>query len=129
MVDHPRAALRRARRRAVSGLGILLVVAGLAILAVTYSLIPARVYQFWPLLIVLVGVVGLLRRPGWLEELDLVLPGVANAASRPRRMFSFFLIGLGLFLLVLSLHLVPDRVVGPAILIGLGLLLVWRRSR
>jgi hypothetical protein len=119
----------RARRRAISGIGILLVLFGLVVLAVTYAIVPATIYRLWPVILIVVGVVGLLRRPGWLQELDIAVPGVGAAAARPRRYFSWFLIGLGLVLLLFSLRLVDERVIGPGILIGLGLLFLWRRAR
>lgn len=76
------------------------------------------------------GVFGLLRRPGWVSELDLQLgPFAARTADRPRRVFSWLLVVVGLVFLPFTLHLVDERVIGPALLIGLGLLLLWRRSR
>lgn len=117
-------------RRGLSGAGILLVVVGLVVLGVTYSVLPPLVYQLWPLILIAVGVFGLLRRPGWVSELDLQMgPVVSRTADRPRRVFSWFLVVLGLVCLPFTLHLVDERVVGPGLLIGLGLLLVWRRSR
>jgi hypothetical protein len=116
-------------RRGLSGLGLLLVIAGLVALAVTYSVIPPSVYRLWPLVLVAVGVFGLVRRPGWVKELDFYLPELSRAADRPRRVFSLALIATGLVSLVFSLRLVDERIVGPVVLIGLGLLLLWRRSR
>lgn len=130
-VHNPDSPLRaaRSRRRAISGIGILLVLVGLVVLAVTYALLPPSVYRLWPLILVVVGLVGLLRRPGWLQELDIAAPGVGAAAARPHRFFSWFLIALGVVLLLFSVHLVDERVIGPGIVIGLGLLLLWRRAR
>lgn len=116
-------------RRGLSGLGLLMVVVGLLALAVTYSVLPASVYRLWPLALVALGVFGLLRRPGWVQELDFQVPELGRAADRPRRVFSWVLIGAGLVFLVFSLGLVDERIVGPLVLIGLGLLLLWRRSR
>ncbi|HEV2035049.1 MAG TPA: DUF5668 domain-containing protein [Candidatus Dormibacteraeota bacterium] len=127
------------RRRGVSGLGLLLVLVGTVILLVSFSKLPRSVDELWPLILVGVGLVGLLRRPGWIEELDLAVPGAGEAVpgarrahaerSRPRRGFSLFLIGSGLFLLLLTAHVVDQRLIGPGLLIALGLLLLWRRSR
>ena len=117
------------RRRGVSGLGILLVLVGTVILLVSFSRLPSSVYELWPLILVGVGLVGLVRRPGWIQELDLALPGAGDAVRRPRRGFSLFLIGSGLFLLLLTTHVVDRRLIGPGLLIALGLLLLWRRSR
>jgi Domain of unknown function (DUF5668) len=117
------------RRRGVSGLGILLVLVGAVILAVSFSKLPRSVYELWPLILVGVGLVGLLRRPGFIQELDLAFPGVGEALHRPRRGFSLFLISSGLILLLFTTHVVDQRVIGPGILIALGLLLLWRRSR
>jgi cell wall-active antibiotic response 4TMS protein YvqF len=127
------------RRRGVSGLGILLVLVGTVILLVSFAKLPSSVYELWPLILVGVGLVGLVRRPGWIQELDLALPGAGDAAPgarrahtethRPRRGFSLFLIGSGLFLLLLTTHVVDRRLIGPGLLIALGLLLLWRRSR
>jgi hypothetical protein len=117
------------RRRGVSGLGILLVLVGGVILAVSFSKLPRSVYDLWPVILVGVGLVGLLRRPGWIEELDLAVPGAGEAVRRPRRGFSLFLIGSGLFLLLFTTHVVDQRLIGPGFLIALGLLLLWRRSR
>ncbi len=117
------------RRRGVSGLGILLVLVGAVILAVSFSKLPRSVYELWPLILVGVGLVGLFRRPGWIQELDLALPGAGEAVRRPRRGFSLFLIGSGLFLLLLTTHVVDQRVIGPGILIALGLVLLRARAR
>ncbi len=117
------------QRRGLSGLGLLLVAVGLVALAVTYSVLPSSVYRFWPLVLVAVGLFGLIRRPGWVKELDFHLPELGRAADRPRRVFSVALIVVGLVSLVFSLGLVDERIVGPVVLIGLGLLLLWRRSR
>jgi len=117
------------RRRTVSGLGIILVLIGLLVLAVNFSLLPRFVYELWPLIIVAIGVFGLLRRPGWIDEIDVLVPGAGEAVSRPRRRGSLVLISAGLVLLLFSLHLVDERVIGPALLIGLGALLLWRRTR
>jgi hypothetical protein len=125
----PEVAARIPGRRGVSGLGLLLVVVGAVVLLVSFSVLQARVYELWPVILIVVGALGLLRRPGWIEELDLTVPGAGEAVRSPRRGFSWFLIGAGLVLLLLTTHLVDQRVVGPAILIALGLLLLWRRSR
>lgn len=117
-------------RRGLSGLGLVMVIAGLLGLAVAYAVLPPAVYRLWPLLLVAVGVFGLLRRPGWVTELDFRLgPEFGRAADRPRRIFSLALIVAGLFFLLLTLHLVDERIVGPVVLIALGLVLLWRRSR
>lgn len=118
------------RRRGLSGLGIGLVLVGLLGLAIAYSVVPERVYRWWPLILVAVGLFGLVRRPGWVRELDIQLgPDLGRLADRPRRIFSWALIVLGAVALVFTLHLVDPRVLGPAVLILLGLLLLWRRSR
>jgi hypothetical protein len=127
------------RRRGVSGLGILLVLVGTVILLVSFSKLPPSVYELWPLILVGVGLVGLVRRPGWIEELDLAVPGAGEAvpgarrahieSRRPRRGFSLFLIGAGLSLLLLTTDVVDQRLIGPGFLIALGMLLLWRRSR
>ena len=107
-----------------------MVILGLLGLAITYAVLPASVYRLWPLLLVALGVFGLLRRPGWVTELDFHLgPEFGRAADRPRRLFSLVLIVTGLVLLNLTLHLVDERIVGPVVLIGLGLALLYRRAR
>jgi hypothetical protein len=116
-------------RRGVSGLGILLLVIGAIALLVSFRVLPATVYELWPVILMAVGVLGLVRRPGWIEELDIAAPGAGEAVRRPRRGFSWFLIGSGVLLLLITTHLVDERVIGPAILIALGLLLIWRRWR
>jgi hypothetical protein len=117
------------RRRGVSPLGLVLIVLGLVALLVTYSFLPGWVPRFWPLLIVAIGVLGLFRRPSIVTELDTLIPGVAGTADRTRRRFSLGVIGLGLVLLVFTSHLVDERIAGPAVLIALGLALLWRRYR
>src|SRR5438132_2331125 len=88
--------LRGARRRGLSGVGLALVIAGLLALAIAYSTIPAGLLRLWPLALVAVGVLGILRRPGWVDELDLRLgPDVARGLDRPRRVFSLVLVGVG----------------------------------
>jgi hypothetical protein len=121
---------RSLRRRGISGLGLLLVIAGLLVLAVTYSSLAGRIVQFWPLALIGVGVFGVLRRPGWVDELDVLYgPQVSRSLDRPRRVFSLVLIGLGGVFLLFTTGLVDTRVIGPGLLIALGLLLVWRRAR
>ncbi|MGH7775822.1 MAG: LiaF transmembrane domain-containing protein [Candidatus Dormibacterales bacterium] len=115
--------------RHVSRLGVLLVVAGLLAAAVTYSVLPPVVYRLWPLILVALGALGLMRRPGWVRDLDTVLPGTGQMALWPRRAVSWFLIVLGLVLLAFTLNLVDERIAGPALLIGLGAYLLWRRAR
>jgi hypothetical protein len=124
-----RSTFRSRGRRGVSGLGILLLVIGAVALLVSFSVLPSTFYQLWPVILVAVGVVGLLRRPGWIEELDIAAPGVGEAVRRPRRGFSWFLTGSGLLLLLFTTHAVDERVIGPGILIALGALLIWRRWR
>ena len=118
------------RRRGVSGLGLVLVILGLLALAVAYSRVPPEVFRWWPAILIAVGLFGVFRRPGWVDELD-VLYGqqVARTLDRPRRLFSVALIGLGCACLVFTTGLLDTRVVGPGILIALGLLLLWRRLR
>ena len=121
---------RGSRRRGLSGLGLLLVVLGLLALAVTYSALPHWVFRFWPAVFIAVGLFGLLRRPGWVQELDLQLgPQVSRTLDRPRRLFSLLLVGVGACALLFTTGLVDSRVLGPALLVALGLLLLWRRAR
>jgi hypothetical protein len=118
------------RRRPTSGLGLLLILVGLVTLAVSLFKVSPTVYRFWPLILVGVGVLGITRRPGWLVELDVALgPEVARVANYPRRIFSWILVIVGLFILPFNLQILPDVVIGPALLIGLGGFLIWRRSR
>jgi hypothetical protein len=117
-------------RRGLSGLGIVLVLIGLIALAVTYSVVPPIVPRLWPVIFIAVGLFGLLRRPGWVSELDFQLgPEFGRFADRQRRIFSWALVVLGLIFLVFTLRLVDERVLGPTMLVVLGLLLLWRRSR
>ncbi|HEX6547113.1 MAG TPA: DUF5668 domain-containing protein [Candidatus Dormibacteraeota bacterium] len=107
-----------------------MVIVGLIALAITYSVLPASVWRLWPVVLIAVGIFGLLRRPGWVEELDWrVGPEFGRAADRPRRVFSWALIVVGFVCLLFTLNLVDERIVGPVVLIGLGVLLMWRRSR
>lgn len=120
----------RGRRRGLSGLGILLIIVGLLALAVTYVTVPPWVFRLWPAVLVAVGLFGLLRRPGWVEELDLQFGSqVSRTLDRPRRLFSLVLVVLGVIGLLFTLGLVDTRVIGPALLIALGLFLLWRRAR
>jgi len=122
---------RRARgggRRGISGLGLVLVLAGLLAMAVSYSRLGPLVARLWPLGLVAVGVFGVLRRPGWVEELDVRLGAAAGRDGRGR-LFSLALAGAGLLCLVFTTGLVSSRVIGPAAVIVLGLFLVWRRAR
>ena len=124
------AARRPHRRRGLSGLGLLLVVVGLLALVVTYSKLPPRLFGLWPLAFVAVGLFGLVRRPGWVGELDFQLgTQVSRALDRPRRFFSLVLLAFGLFCLPFTLGLLSTRLIGPVLLVALGLLLLWRRAR
>jgi hypothetical protein len=107
------AARRPHRRRGLSGLGLLLVAVGLLGLVVTYSRLPPRLFGFWPLVFVAVGLFGLLRRPGWVQELDLQFGGQVSRA----------------LCLPFTLGLLSTRLIGPVLLVALGLLLLWRRAR
>ena len=121
---------RADRRRGISGLGLVLVIVGLLALAIAYPKIPADAFRWWPAVLIAVGLFGAVRRPGWVEELDLLYgQQVARAADRPRRIFSVGLVGLGCVCLLFTTGLLDARLVGPGILIALGLLLVWRRLR
>jgi LiaF transmembrane domain len=117
------------RRRGVSTFGLVLIILGLVALLVTYSFLPGWVPRFWPLLIVAIGLLALFRRPAIVTELDTLIPGVVGTADRTRRRFSLALIVLGLVLLVFTSHLVDERIAGPAVLIALGVALLWRRYR
>lgn len=120
----------REGRRGISGLGLILVVFGLLGLAIAYSAVPRETYRLWPLVLVALGAFGLLKRPGWVAELDLAVgPEVGRALDRPRRRFSLLLVLSGLALLLFTLHVVDERIAGPVVIIGVGLLLLWRRSR
>ena len=124
------AARRQHRRRGLSGLGLLLVVSGLLVLAVNYSRLPPRLFGLWPVAFVAVGVFGLLRRPGWVGELDLQFGGqVSRVLDRPRRLFSLLLLAFGCFCLPFTMGLLSTRLIGPILLVALGLLLLWRRAR
>lgn len=121
---------RGVRRRGLSGLGLLLVIAGLLAAAVAYSALPGWILGWWPAILVAVGVFGVLRRPGWVDELDVLYgPDVSRGVDRPRRAFSLALIVLGLLFLPFTTGHLDARVIGPVLLIALGLLLVWRRAR
>jgi hypothetical protein len=63
----------------------MLVLVGAVILAVSFSILPRTVYGFWPLILVGVGVVGLSRHPGWIQELDFAMPGAKEALLLWRR--------------------------------------------
>ena len=120
----------RGRRRGLSGLGILLVIVGLLALAVTYVTVPPWVFRLWPAVLIAVGLFGLLRRPGWVEELDLQFgTQVSRTLDRPRRLFSLFLVLAGAMGLLFTLGFIDSRVIGPALLIALGAFLLWRRAR
>ena len=73
---------------------------------------------------------GLVRRPGWVQELDFQFgPQVSRALDRPRRIFSLLLIAFGAVCLPFTLGLVSTALIGPILLVALGLLLLWRRAR
>lgn len=121
---------RSGRRRGVSGLGLVLVILGLLALAVTFARVPPVVFRLWPLILVAVGAFGLVRRPGWVEEMDVAWgSGAARTVDRPRRIFSLAVAVVGAVALLFTMGLVDGRVIGPALLVGLGLLFVWRRAR
>jgi 4-amino-4-deoxy-L-arabinose transferase-like glycosyltransferase len=124
------AARRPHRRRGLSGLGLLLVVVGLLAVAINYSRLPPRLFGLWPLAFVAVGLFGLVRRPGWVGELDLQFgTQVSRALDRPHRLFSLLLLAFGCLCLPFTLGVVSTRLVGPILLVALGLLLLWRRAR
>jgi hypothetical protein len=118
------------RRRGVSGFGLLLIILGLLGLAVAYSVLPSIIFKLWPVIFVGAGLFGLLKRPGWVQELDLHAgPEVSRVAMRPQRFLSWILLVGGVVLLVFTTNLVDQRLFGPALLIALGLFLIWRRTR
>jgi hypothetical protein len=122
--------VRGARRRGLSGLGLALVIVGLLALAIAYAALPGWLARLWPLALVAVGLLGALRKPGWVEELDLRWgPQVARGVDRPRRLFGLALVGVGCLCLLFTTGLVDTRLIGPGVLIALGLLLLWRRAR
>ena len=116
------------RRKGLSTFGLILIGAGLAALLFSYFL-PGWVPRLWPLLVVALGLLGLVRRPAFVVELEALVPGLASAADRQRRRFSLAVVILGLVMLVFTSRLVDDRVAGPAVIIALGLALLWRRYR
>jgi hypothetical protein len=116
------------RRRGLSAFGVVLVGLGLLFLVAAYAL-PGSAARYWPLVIVAIGLLGLFRRPAFVAELDLLVPGLAGMADRQRRRFSLAVVVLGLVILVFTSHLVDERIAGPALLVGLGVALVWRRYR
>jgi hypothetical protein len=121
---------RRGHRRGLSGLGLLLVIVGILVLVVNYSRLPPRLFGLWPLAFVAVGLFGLVRRPGWVAELDVQLGAqVSRALDRPRRLFSLLLLGFGCLCLPFTIGVLSTRFIGPVLLIALGLLLLWRRAR
>lgn len=117
------------RRKGVSTFGLVLIIVGLIALLVTYSFLPGWVPRFWPVVIIAIGLVGLFRRPSFVSELDALVPGLVSAADRTRRRFSLALVAVGLILLVFTSHLIDDRIAGPAVIIALGIALLWRRYR
>jgi hypothetical protein len=119
----------RNRRSQVSPLGLGLILLGVVVLAVTYTRLPSWVYGLWPLALVAIGVFGLISRPAWVRDLDVAVPGFGGAVTRRTRAISVALIVAGLLILLFTLHLVDERVIGPGILIVLGVLLIWRRRR
>jgi hypothetical protein len=124
----PLAARRVGSRRGLSTVGIVFVLVGLVLLLAAYAL-PGSVARFWPLIIVALGLLGLFRRPSFINELDLLVPGLATAADRSRRRFSLAVVIVGLIILVFTSRLVDERIAGPALLIALGVALLWRRYR
>ena len=74
-------------------------------------------HRYWP------------QFPGLEDRLKGYGQQVARTLDRPRRLFSVALIGLGCACLLFTTGLLDTRVIGPGILIALGLLLVWRRLR
>ena len=117
------------RRRGVSLLGIGLILAGLIGLLAAYSVVPRWVPRFWPVVIIAIGVVGLVRRPAFLSELDALVPGLAGAADGPRRRFSLALVVLGVFLLLVTSRLLDERLAGPLVIVAIGAAVIWRRRR
>ena len=114
--------------RGLSGLGLLLVAAGLLGLAVAYSGLAPLVQRLWPLVLVAIGIFGLIWRPAWVGELEVRFgPRLSRTADRPRRLLSVVLAGSGLFFLPFTLGLLEWRIMVPALLIALGLLLIWQR--
>ena len=124
----PLSARRVGSRRGISAFGVVLVLVGLVFLLVAYAL-PGAIARFWPLIIVALGLLGLFQRPNFVVELDSLIPGLATAADRQRRRFSLAVVIIRLVILVFTSRLVDERVAGPAVLIALGLALLWRRYR
>ena len=87
------------------------------------------ILAWWPLLLVVAGVLVLASRPTWLRQLDANVPGVGTAIRRPQRVFAVALMALGVLLLPFTLHLIDERVLGALLLVASGVLLIWRRAR
>ena len=121
------------RRRQPSVLGLALIIVGLLVLLAWLEPGVGRVLWYllalWPVILVGLGLLVLFRRAGWMRELELNAPSVAEAINWPRRLLAAFLIALGALLLPFTLHLVDQRLLGAAVLIVLGAVLIWRRIR
>ena len=64
------------------------------------------------------------RRSAWLKRIC-----VRRCLRVKRRLFSLLLLALGCFCLPFTLGLLSTRLIGPVLLVALGLLLLWRRAR
>ena len=118
------------RRRGVSTFGLVLIVLGLIGLLVTYSFLPGWVPRFWPLLIVPIGLLGLFRRPAFVHQARRPGPRRRRGPRTGRGAASVSpVVGIGLLLLVFTSHLVDERIASPAVIIALGVALLWRRYR
>jgi hypothetical protein len=107
----------------------MLVIAALVALVVISARAP-EVLRWWPLLLTVIGVIGMLRQPRWVASLRSNFgPRVASMADVPRRVFSLLLICLGMILLPITVGLVEARYIVGGGLIALGVLFIWHRLR
>lgn len=116
-----------------SALGAVLIAIGAIVLLVHYNVIPHRLVDWWPVVIIAWGV-WMLVVYYWrvlVQRRYLAIPGIGPVVRvRPRRaapVFPILVIAVGTYLLLSNLHYISFGIIVAAVLILLGVSLLVRQ--
>jgi hypothetical protein len=116
-----------------SALGAALIAAGALVLLVHYDVLPQRLLDWWPVIIIAWGV-WMLVAHYWrvlVQRREMAIPGIGPVVRvRPRRsapVFPVLVIAVGTYLLLSNLHYISFGIIVAAVLILLGISLLVRQ--